>query len=274
MGSIKGIVFSYIELAISGKLFGSFAGNPIYTTNNLLDIARGKVTGARQAQIEGYTEGIINGTKDISELATNIIPTPPLSGTTMQVSSTSANDTLLGTGSRSVIVEYIEPTTELLKQIEVNLNGTVAVTVSVPIAFVSDFYVKQSATLDTVSDGDITIYNAGTVFNIIKASGNKSLQLFRYIPKDKNLYLSSMTVSGNSKAVSVRLRANISDNGTTTQCYIFRSVEVTADGANEVTFEPPMVINGGHYIKASIFSSATDNGGLVSVGINGWLENV
>lgn len=240
---------------------------------NLLDIARGRIGGARQAQIEGFTEGIVNGTKDISELNANIIPTPSLEGETMQVVSTNNNDTILGSGSRSVIIEYIEPITEVLKQVEVELNGTTAVTVSVPIAFVSDFYVGQTASLDTVSAGDITIFNGGTVYNIITAGGNKSLSLFRYIPKGKNLFISSMTVSGNSKEVTVRLRANVSDNLTTTQGYIFRSVEVSADGANEVTFNPPMVITGQHYLKASIFSGNVDNAGLVSVGLNGWLEN-
>ena len=106
-----------------------------------------------------------------------------------------------------------------------------------------------------------------------KRSINKSLSLFRYIPKGKNLFITSMTVSGNSKEVTIRLRANVSDNLTTTEGYIFRSVEVSADGANEVTFDPPMVITEQHYIKASIFSENVDNAGLVSVGLNGWLEN-
>lgn len=249
-------------------------------SNNILagypyrdDVARGKVSGARQAQIEGYVEGVVNGTKDVSELGVNIIPVPDLAGETMQIVSTSANDTILGTGSRSVFVEYIEPITEQLKNIEVDLNGTTPVTVPVPIAFVSDFYVGKTATLDTVSSGDITIFNGANVYNIIKAGGNKSLTLFRYIPKGKNLYITSMNVSGNSKEVTMRLRANVSDNLTTTQGFLFRAIGVSADGASDVSFDPPMVITGQHYIKATIFSNAIDNSGMVSIGLNGWLEN-
>lgn len=237
-----------------------------------LDIARGKVKGARQAQIEGYLKGVSQGTSDISELGVNIIPTPSLSGILMQIKSTANADDISGSNSRSVIVEYIEPITELLKSIEVELQGTTPVTVPVPIAFVSDFYVKQSANLDSVSAGDITIFTGGTIFNIIKAGGNKSLSLFRYIPKGSNLFISGLSVSGNSKEVSVRLRANISDNLTRTDCYIFRTVEVSADGANNIIFDPPMIIGSQSYLKASIFSSVTDNNGLISVGINGWLE--
>lgn len=240
---------------------------------NLLDIARGKIAGARQAQIEGYIKGIVNGTRDVSELGTNTIPTPSLSGETMQVESTSNNDTIAGSGARKVIIEYIEPITEILKQVEVELNGQSAVTIPVSIAFVSDIYVSDTATLDGVSSGDITIFNGGTTYNIIKAGGNKSLALFRYVPKGRDFYISSMSISGNSKEVTVRLRANQTDNLTTLNCYVFRTISVSADGSSQLLFDPPMVITEQHYIKASVFSTSNDNGGIVSIGLNGWLES-
>lgn len=273
MSFVKALLHTYKGLDIQGILLGSRPNKPVNTTSRVLNIARGKVAGARQAQIEGYIKGISTGTTDLSELGVNIIPTPPLTGTTMQVVSTDANDTILGTNTRSVIVEYIEPTTEILTQIEVELNGLTPVTIPVPIAFVSDFYTKQAGSLDSVSAGDITIFNGATVYCIIKAGGNKSLSLFRYIPKGKNLYISGVSVSGTSKAVSVRLRATVSDNLTKTEAYIFRTVEVAADGANNIIFDPPMVITSQTYLKASIISTVTDNAGLISVGVNGWLEN-
>lgn len=239
-----------------------------------MDIARGRIEGARQAQIEGTIHGIVNRTRDVSELGVDVVPTPDITGEVMYVSSSSNNDTILGSGTRAVTVEYIEPVTEILTQVEVELNGTTQVQVPVPIAFVSDFYASKSATLDTVNAGDIIIENfAGTVFNIITAGGNKSLTLFRYIPKGKNLYLTGLDVSGNSKEVSVRLRATISDNLTRTEGYIFRTVSVSADGANNIIFDPPMVIVEQAYLKASVFSDSQDNAGVISVGINGWLED-
>lgn len=237
------------------------------------DIARGRIGGARQAQIEGFITGIVNGARDISELGVNTIPTPPLSGITMQVVSTSANDTLLGSGARKVIIEYIEPTTEVLKSVEVELNGTTPVTIPVSIAFVSDFYVSDNANFAETASGDITIFNGGTVYNIIKAGGNKSLQCYRYVPKNKNLYITSFDVSGSTKGISVRLRANQTDNLTTVKSFLFRSIAVMAESPTELTFNPPMVITGGHYIKASVYSTVTDNQGIVSAGLNGWLED-
>lgn len=264
---------TYQALVSAGQLLGSKPSKPLHITDQIIDIARGKVKGARQAQLEGYIKGISSGTSDVSELVTPIVPTPSLAGETMQVKSTSNNDTILGTNSRSVIIEYIEPVTEQLLSIEVELNGTTAVTVPVPIAFVSDFYVKQAGSLDSVSAGDITLFNGTTVYCIIKAGGNKSLQLFRYIPKGKNLFITGLSVSGNSKTVTVRLRSTISDNLTRTDCYIFRTVEVSADGANNIVFDPPMIITAQSYLKASIFSTINDTAGAISVGINGWLEN-
>ena len=240
---------------------------------NLLDIARGKIAFARQAQVEGYIETIVNRTRDVSELDVDIIPAPALSGVSMQIVSTSINDTIAGLNSRKVTIEYIEPVTEILTQVEVDLNGTTPVNVPVSIAFVSDFYVSNSANLDAVSDGDITIFNGATVYNIIKTGGNKSLQLYRYVPKNRDFYITSMTSSGSSKTVTIRLRANQSDNLTTTTGFIFRTVQVSADGSTEITFKPPIVITGGHYLKASVFSTSADNNGVVSVALNGWLEN-
>lgn len=273
--SYSDVIFNtYKALVSSGFLVGSKPSNPMHTEDHLIDVARGNIAGARQVQIEGYAKGFTAGKQDVCELAVNDpIPTPLLSGETMQVVSTNANDTILGSGSRSVVIEYIEPVTEILTQIEVELNGTTAVTIPVPIAFVSDFYVKQSASLNALSNGDITIFNGATVYNIIKAGSNKSLTLFRYIPKGKSLYITSINVSGNSKVVTVRLRANISDNLTKTDCFIYRTVEVSADGANNVTLSPPMIITAQNYIKASIFSSANDNAGAVSIGLNGWVED-
>ena len=263
MSIVTALVDTYKKLKRSNIL----AGSP-----HPLDVARGKVAGARQAQIEGYTKGIINGTRDVSELGVNDIPIPSLAGETMQVVSTSANDTDGGSGIHSVIIEYIEPITEVLKSIEVALSGTTAVTIPVPIAFVSDMYTKMANNLNVKALGDITIFNGANIYNKISIGGNKSLTLFRYIPKNKNFYVTSLAVSGNSKAISIRLRANITDNLTSLDTFITRAVEVSAEGACLITFDPPMVIIGGHYLKASSFSETVDSNGIVSVGLNGWLE--
>ena len=241
--------------------------------DSLLNIARGNIYGSRQAQIEGYLVGFCSCIKDISQLGVDEIPIPDISGVTMQISSTGTNDTVLGSGARAVTIEYIEPETELLKEIEVELNGTTDVTIPVSIGFVSDFYVSKASSLNTTSDGDITIYNGSTVYNIIKENQNKSLQPFRYIPKDKNLFISSCSISGNSKAVNVRLMSTVTDVGITTDSFLIRGIWVSADGISEERYSPPMVINGGNYVKMSIDSNTVDNGGMLSVVINGWLED-
>lgn len=243
---------------------------------NLLDIARGKISGARQAQIEGYRKNIPLGAHDVCELGVAQIPFPSLSGELMRVKSDSNNDTLLGSGTRKVTIEYIEPVTETLEQIEIEMNGQTYVNIPVPIAFVSDFYASDGASLDTSSDGDITIESqaGGTIYNVIKEGANKSLSLFRYVPKNKDFYITSFVVGGNSKSISVRLRVNQTDNLTTTKGFLFRSIAVSTDGMIAIPFDPPLVITGGHYLKASLFNTdKNDNKGVVAVGINGHLEN-
>lgn len=266
MGLVQSLVDTYKYLKKNLILAG-------YPTP--FDIARGKIAGSRSAQVEGYVTGIIVGAKDVSELGVTTIPTPSLSGVNMEVVSTSENDTLAGSNSQIVVIEYIEPVTEILTQVEVNLNGLTPVAVGVPIAFVSDFYVKQGNNLDSVSAGDIKLQSIGgaTVYSVIKAGGNKSLQLYRYVPKGKDFYIDSMVVTGNSKAGSVRLRATQNDNLTKTNCFLFRSVVVSSDGSTDIHFDPPLVITEQNYIKATMFGTSQDNAGIVSVMINGWLEN-
>ena len=87
MGSIKGIVFSYIELATSGKLFGSFAGNPIYTKE--LDEA------GNQAFNTIFGEGTVAERKDTFNV-------------TFQYNNNdgySTNESLTGTGTTSNLNE-------------------------------------------------------------------------------------------------------------------------------------------------------------------------
>lgn len=239
-----------------------------------LDIARNKVPTARPFQVEGYRSDVGSTAEDISELTTSIIPVPPLSGVTMQVVSTSNNDTLAGANSQKVTIEYIEPVTEVLKQVEVDLNGTTAVTIPVPIAFVSDFYVSQSAGLDIASAGDITIFNGATVYNIIKAGGNKSQSCMRYVPKGKVLMITSINVSGTSKGTSLRLRANITDNYTRTTGFIFRTNEIVVDAPNSTYYDPPIVIPQQTYLKMSSFPTGSVVNGSISVTISGFIENV
>ena len=242
---------------------------------NLLDIARGKIFGARQAQIEGYVEGLPVGIRDVSELGVNTIPIPPISGTSMSFVSSDINDTILGSGARKVRIEYIEPVTELLKSVEYETNGTTPVLITESIGFVSDFFVSDDATFDGVAAGDITIYDTATpatVYCVIKAGGNKSLQLYRYIPKGSHFYLSSMTVSGDTKGITVRLRSNLSDNLTRVNCFIFRHVTIMNDAPTDIHFVPPMVMTQQTYMKVTAFTPSGKSGGKISIGINGWLE--
>lgn len=265
---------SFVQ-ALVGTYKYLFNNNMLAGLPNTLDIARDKIGYARPAQVEGFAQDLPTGARDISELDVDIIPTPPLSGTQMSLKSTSANDTINGSNSRKVTIEYIEPVTELLKNVEYELNGTATVNITEQIAFVSDFYVSESADLDSVSAGDITIFNTATpttIYNVIKAGGNKSLSAYRYIPKGRDLYISAISVSGDTKGINVRLRANQTDNYTTTTGFLFKGIAIMAESPTEIIYDPPIVITGQHYVKFTAFTPTGTSGGKIAVGINGWLE--
>lgn len=252
-----------------------FSKNLLAGLPNTLDIARDKIGFARPSQVEGYAEGLAIGSSDISELGQTIIPIPPLSGTLVTVVSSNADDTEGGANSHKVTIEYIEPITEELKSVTYSLNGTTPVNISEPMAFISDFYVSDSNGLDSVSAGDITLYqtsNPSNIYNIIKEGGNKSLTAYRYVPKGRDFYITSLIVSGDTKGISVRLRANQTDNYTTTTGFIFKTLAIMAESPIEITFDPPIVITQQHYIKATAYTPVAAANGKIAVGLNGWLE--
>lgn len=236
-----------------------------------LDISRGKIYGSRQASVEGMRNSIPSGNSDISNLSTALVPIPPLTGISMSIVSTSANDTLLGSNARKVILEYIDPADLKLKQVEINLNGTTPVAVPVYVAFVSDFYVSDAASLQVQNAGDITIYNGATVYARIDIGACKSLNCFRYVPIDKNFYIKSIDFSGDTKGIMMKLEATQTDNLTKLNTFVCRTGAIMADAPSAVTFDPPLVVTGGNYVKTTIYSSSS-NTGIAGACINGWLE--
>lgn len=259
---VQAILDTYAKLKNTLQLSG-------YPTS--YDIARGKISGSRQATIEGFRTTIPSGVSDVTNLSTSQVPIPPLSGISMSIVSTSANDTLAGVNARKVILEYIDPTDLKLKQVEINLNGTTPVAVPVSVAFVSDFYVSETASLSVSNAGNITIYNGATVYATIKTGDCKSLNCFRYIPIDKNFYIKSLDFSGDTKGILMKLEATQTDNLTKLKTFVCRSGAVMSDAPTQINFDPPMVIVGGNYVKCTISGGA--NSGTAGACINGWLEN-
>lgn len=264
---VQSLIDTYKKLVKDGLLIG---------VPNQLDIARGKVSGARQFQTEGFAENLPTGLCDIAELASRApVPIPPITGTSMSVVSTNVNDTIAGTGARKIALEYIDGADGKLKHVEYDLNGTTQVNLAENIGFVSDFYVTENATFGEGAYGDITIFDTATpstIYSIIKTNHNKSYTAYRYVPSDKDFYISSLDISGDTKGITVRLEANVTDDMHSIGSFIDRTITIIGDDPSRLEFLPPIPIPSGHYFKVTANSPSGSGGGDIAVGINGWIE--
>lgn len=141
------------------------------------------------------------------------LPIPPNAGEQMEVLSTSASDTLAGTGAQKVMIHYIDAA-GAEKEEEKNMNGVTPVpTTATNIRFVQEIHVTQAGT-GLLAAGIIRIRSIATPTNIytqIEANTNQSLNTARMVPAGKVLVIRTFNASAGAaaggKSADIRLRA-------------------------------------------------------------------
>lgn len=141
------------------------------------------------------------------------LPIPPDAGEQMEVLSTSASDTLAGTGAQKVTIHYIDAV-GAEKQETVNMNGATPVqTAATNIRFVQQMHVTQAGT-GLLAAGIIRIRSVTTPANIytqIEANTNQSLNTARMVPAGKALVIRMFNAAAGAaaggKSADIRLRA-------------------------------------------------------------------
>lgn len=203
---------------------------------NVTDMARGLWPNV--GSLRGFGERSSLGTtaqgEDIWRGSATTIPTPPDVGEQMTLVSTSASDTSGGTGTRALLVDYIDadgnPQTE-----SITMDGVTGVnTVATDIRFVQKIYTTATGS-NGVAEGDITIHKAGapsTVYSIISEGGNMSLVPHRMVPAGKQLIITSWhCTESKDKRVAFRLRATAEDGTLRPGVFLFKDSMYLSLGA-------------------------------------------
>jgi len=159
------------------------------------------------------------------------IPIPATAGEQMTIVSESGNDDgdPVGTGVRTLRIEYIQAVTGLAKTEDIIMNGTTEVdTVATDVMFVNDMY-SLTVGSNTVAAGHIKIYKKGTVglvYNMITLGGNKSLVSNRMVPSGKKLILKGWHgEEAQAKRVNLRIRStNIGTTVLIPPVFLFKGV--------------------------------------------------
>ena len=214
-------------------------------------VADGKIAGEEImiALGERDTFGITANGEDVwrgnelSPLPTShtTIPTPNSAGEQMSVVSENVNDTLLGAGVQTLLVEYIRAGGIQASEI-VDMDGTTPVDLSVSdVIFIQDIH-SETVGANGVAAGHIKIHNTanvGLVYNMIQVGGNKSLVPLRMIPAGKHLILKEWyATEAQGKRVMIRIRSTDMHNVLKPNVFCFKGTSYMKSNAS-----PPMAIN-------------------------------
>lgn len=146
------------------------------------------------------------------------IPTSPMQ---MQVVSSNANDTAIGTGAQQVTIKYLTQSISPSKFTEfteiVTLNGTTPVnTVAKNIYRINDFTVNRTG-IGLFSAGDISLQTVGgaTTFEKIDVGTNRHRSAIHWIPNGKRTIVQGLKFSASTAGgvLFVLEQSNIDPSG-------------------------------------------------------------
>jgi hypothetical protein len=193
----------------------------------------------------------------------------------MEIVSSSANDTLAGTGIQKVKIYYLDATGAEFTEI-VSMSGTTPVsTVATNIYRINDFVASQVGT-NGMSVGNIVIRNLATtpVYSEIAAGYTRDRSVIYTVPKGKTLFVTSMTfgcvytTSGKSERFTF-LGTYDDLGGTLLNFFVPYAETVLVDNSIVRTFEVPFKLPSLTDIKVNVVGETNAQCAVVA---RGWLQ--
>lgn len=179
------------------------------------NIARGKVPGAYQ--LIAYGERTSAGAESRYPIwpdGATIATAPYGSGVTIQ--SSSANDTVGGTGIQSVSIHYLRQDYSPVDDLVIPLNGTTPVPINDPLFHFAQCMHVTPGKIGSgrVAAGNIVLTNAGQtqIYSQIPVGGLRCSSSYRMVPKGTRLFIDNAVASSVSSTADttdlVRLVSN------------------------------------------------------------------
>jgi len=241
----------------------------------LFDIAEGNVANHTPYYKLGYNDDVGATEEDITTQGGSYywIPT----ATALEVVSSSAADTLAGTGVQKVRITYLKEDYSQASE-EISLNGVTPV----PLAYLTILRVN-SIRATQVGTG---LMSAGTIncrtvtgANVVRqiATGfTRGRGLTYTVPLGKTLYLTSISVASGyttaGKVVRWIARAQVDDGANTVRIPFFQVFfeTITEDNNFHADFDMPISIPATADLKISAVSNGA--GSYCSCALRGWIE--
>lgn len=173
-------------------------------------VAQGKVKWARP--INAYGARITIGAEtNFPVWANGAFTLPPTAGVQMSIVSTSADDTLGGTGINSVEMHYLDKDLDEKRE-TINLSGlTPVLSVATDVRFIEEFHLETIGA-GIVAAGRITASNSGIVYQEIPAGDVRGASAFRMVPRGKRLFVTAAFGSSTSGTAAARTSLSLVSN--------------------------------------------------------------
>lgn len=246
------------------------------------EIAQGSIEG--MSEFLGFGERgnlqVVAKGSDLWGGTISSIPWPnQVGGEQMMVLSSSYDDRLTGTGIQKIEIDYLNAIGNEQTEI-VNMNGTAWVrTVGTNIRFVNTIHATQVGS-GTSASGDVTICANGTsasVYNIINANENMSLNTQRMVPYGKTFYLHEWVAScidpttNKTTITKLRLRATTIHGTRVEGVFLFSDTAHLHNSTYNKHFSVPKKIPQLSVIKVTAFSDVA--GAYAAASYSGCLED-
>jgi hypothetical protein len=158
----------------------------------------------------------------------------------LEIVSGSANDTLLGTGARTIKITYIDALAGGVEAtVTISLNGTTPVSLGAVRALAIQYMEVVTVGTGGVAAGNITLRTtiAGTQWEQILLGYGRSMAGRYMVPTGQTAYLVSGTATARAQFMDLELLANMLEDGTPSGYTTHNAVDVPSNGAS--TLELP-----------------------------------
>lgn len=221
---------------------------------NPVRVANADLTTAKTQNVLGYNTAVGTTLSDIYEGAGAVIPLPT-SAIQMSLVSTSAQDTVTGTGVQKVNVHGLNAAWEEIEEV-VDLAGSTPVVTVNSYLRINDMHSQQVGSTG-VAQGTITLKDDATKlieYDRISSGGNRALQCHYTIPNGYVGYVRGWTCgSSGQNPVRFLLRATVDacERELVPGIYQFQAIAVLEQQTTYMLFDPSLRMPAHADIKVS-----------------------
>ena len=241
----------------------SFVSQTQYGKNEAfaLQVSRGQVQGHAVISVFGYNPDV-----DTSEESVwpdgGTIPHPTVASV-LTVSSSSASDTSAGTGARTVFIEGVDGSFNIVSE-TVILNGQTAVSTTQSYLFVNSLFVLtagssgQNAGNINVGTGVVTAGVPAVLYDIIAIGYNNRTTGHYCVPAGYTGYMTSGVITTGQASGSTSVTAFLKQHGPDGILRV-GAVSTLNNGSVQYDFSPPYKIPEKNCIGASVTGTSANN---------------